>query len=188
MVKTATISDLYRVDGKAELLDGRIVEMSPTGFLPGYAASQVLISLDAYAKKHRTGYAVGDNVAYRVDLPHRKSFSPDASFHKGTHSGMKFLEDAPWFAVEVRSENDYTKKAERQIEAKIRDYLGAGTRVVWDVDVLSNEVIRMYRADSKHPLVFARGGIAHAEPALPAWTIEVESLFPYYVPYVPEDE
>ena len=34
----ATIDDLYRIDGKAELIDGRIVPLMPTGRLPNRIA------------------------------------------------------------------------------------------------------------------------------------------------------
>ncbi len=40
--KPATIDDLYRVPGKAEIVNGEIVHMSPTGFEPGYARRQDL--------------------------------------------------------------------------------------------------------------------------------------------------
>ncbi len=33
----ATIEDLYKVEGKAELVNGEIILMSPTGGLPSYA-------------------------------------------------------------------------------------------------------------------------------------------------------
>jgi len=44
----ATIEDLYRVKGKAELVNGEIVPMPPTGYLPGYAASEILIRVIIY--------------------------------------------------------------------------------------------------------------------------------------------
>src|SRR6185369_4007041 len=41
----ATIEDLYRVKGKAELVNGEIAQMPPTGYLPGYAATEIVFSL-----------------------------------------------------------------------------------------------------------------------------------------------
>src|ERR1044071_7188324 len=102
----ATIEDLYKVEGKAELVNGEIVHMSPTGGLPHYAARQITISLSFYEKATRRGVAYGDNTAFVVNLPHRKSFSPDAGFYTGKVT-MKFGDRAPIFAVEVRSEGDY---------------------------------------------------------------------------------
>ena len=91
---------------------------------------------------------------------------------------MKFLEGAPVFAVEVRSENDYGAKAERDIKAKRDDYFAAGTLVVWDVDLLSEDVVRVYGADNPdQPTIYGRGQIAQAEPAVPGWTMPVDDLF-----------
>ena len=61
---------------------------------------------------------------------------------------MKFFEGAPVFAVEVRSEGDYGQAAETAMARKRADYFAAGTLVVWDVNLLSEEVIKCYRADS----------------------------------------
>ncbi|MGI9105366.1 MAG: Uma2 family endonuclease [Pyrinomonadaceae bacterium] len=173
----ATIEDLYQVEGKAELVNGEIVYMSPTGGLPSYAASEILASLRQYTKRTKTGYAVGDNAAFKVMLPDRKSFSPDAAFYIGEIT-MKFFEGAPVFAVEVRSEGDYGPKAERAMAKKRADYFAAGTGVVWDVDLLSETVVRVYRADApEQSNVYRRGETAEAEPAVPEWTMAVDDLF-----------
>src|SRR5215467_2771291 len=97
----ATIEDLYKVEGKAELVNGEIILMSPTGSLPGYAGDVIFSSLHEYSKRTRFGRAIGDNKAFVVNLPHRKSFSPDAAFHVGADTGMKFYKGAPIFAAEV---------------------------------------------------------------------------------------
>ena len=174
----ATIEDLYQVEGKAELVNGEIVHMSPTGSRPGYAGDEIFVSLREYSKGTKTGRAVGDNKAFRVDLPNRKSFSPDAAFHIGADTGMKFYEGAPVFAVEVRSEGDYGPKAEREMAKKRADYFAAGTQVVWDVDLLSETVVRAYRAsDPDKAQVYRRGEMAEAEPAVPGWTMVVDDLF-----------
>jgi Uma2 family endonuclease len=119
-----------------------------------------------------------DNVGFLVDLPSRQSFSPDAAFWTDDPPGMKFCNGAPVFAVEVRSENDYGPAAERERVAKRTDYFAAGTRVVWDVDLLSEDVVRVYRAeDPEHPTVCHRGEQALAEPAVPGWSMPVDELF-----------
>ena len=173
----ATIEDLYKVEGKAELVNGEIILMSPTGGLPGYAGDEIFSSLHEYSKRRKFGVAVSDNKAFLVNLPHRRSFSPDVAFYVGNVT-MKFFEGAPVFAVEVRSEGDYGSRAERQMAKKRSDYFAAGTLVVWDVDLLSGDVVRVYRAsDPERPALYGRGGVAEAEPAVPGWTMAVDDLF-----------
>jgi Uma2 family endonuclease len=174
----ATIEDLYKVEGKAELVNGEIILMSPTGIPPGYAGDEIFFSLRQYTKRHKVGIAIGDNKAFVVNLPHRKSFSPDAAFYVGPDTGMKFAEGAPVFAVEVRSDGDYGPRAERRMAEKRADYFATGTLVVWDVDLLSGDVVRVYRAsDPERATVYRRGEIAEAEPAVPGWTMAVDDLF-----------
>jgi Uma2 family endonuclease len=172
------VEALRRVGGKAEIVAGEIVVMSPTGDLPSRAAAAVYRSLWEYERRTRAGRAYTDNVGYLVDLPGRKSFSPDASFYVGPPAGAKFLAGAPVFAVEVRSEDDYGPASDAALAAKRSDYFLAGTRVVWDVDILRQGCIRAYRATSPDvPTTFRRGEVAEAEPALPGWTFAVDDLF-----------
>jgi Uma2 family endonuclease len=63
---------------------------------------------------------------------------------------------------------------------KRQDYFTAGTLVVWDVDVLKEEIVRVYRADSpEQPKVYHCGEMAEAEPAVPGWLMPVDDLFFY---------
>ncbi|HVF91344.1 MAG TPA: Uma2 family endonuclease [Blastocatellia bacterium] len=97
----ATIEDLYRVKGKAELINGEIIQTPPTGYLPGYAASRILFSLIMHEQTTKGGHAIGDNGGFKVNLPNRQSFSPDAVWYIGHPAGMKFVEGAPIFAVKA---------------------------------------------------------------------------------------
>ena len=176
----ATIEDLYHVpeDGKAEIVNGELVRMSPTGDLPGTAALEIVVSLHEYARRTKLGRAYGDNIGFIVNLPNRKSFSPDAAFYIGPRTGGTFLTGAPVFAVEVRSESDYGPRAERSMAKKRADYFAAGTLVVWDVDVLKAEVVKVFRADDPdNPKLYRRGEVADARPALPGWSMPVGDLF-----------
>jgi len=176
----ATIEDLYRVpeNGKAEIIQGELVLMAPTGAAANYAAGEIFASLREYARRGKRGRAVTDNAGFKVNLPHRDSFSPDAAFFIGEARGLTFFEGAPVFAAEVRSENDYGSAAESEMAKKRADYFAAGTRVVWDVDLLSPAVVKVYRAtDPDTPTIYQRDQLAEAEPAVPGWTMPVDDLF-----------
>ena len=53
----ATVEDLYRVDGKAEIAGGELRLMTPTGGLHGYAVLEIAASLREYGRQTRRGYA-----------------------------------------------------------------------------------------------------------------------------------
>jgi len=174
----ATIEDLYRVEGKAELVNGEIVHMPPAGEDPNFAGGEIFTSLRDYTKRTGRGRAYTDGAGFHVNLPHREAFGPDAAYHVGPRMGMRFAEGAPVFAVEVRSEYDYGPAAEREMAAKRADYFACGTLVVWDVDLLSEDVVKVYRAsDPDHPTIYRRGEIAEAEPAVPGWRMPIDDLF-----------
>lgn len=174
----ATLEDLMRVPGKAELVNGEIVTMPPTGDAPGRAGDRIYLSLQRHEDETGIGRAVSDNKAFRVDLPHRQSFSPDAAYYVGPRGGMSYYPQAPAFAVEVRSSGDYGPRAEEAMARKRADYFAAGTQVVWDVDLLAEDVVRKYQAsDPDHPAAFRRGQTADAEPAVPGWTMKVDEMF-----------
>ncbi len=174
----ATIDDLYQAPGKAELVDGHIMHMAAAGFLPNRRAAAIYRSLYDHERLTRSGYAITDNAGFRVRLPHRESFSPDAAWYTGRPTGMKFLDGAPAFAAEVRSEGDYGPSAEEELRQKRADYFAAGTLVVWDVEPLETDEIRVYRAtDPDRPTIYRRGETAEAEPAVPGWRVAVDDLF-----------
>ncbi|HXF60931.1 MAG TPA: Uma2 family endonuclease [Caldilineaceae bacterium] len=137
---------------KAEIVGGAIVPMSPTGGKPCFASGLILVALHDYARRTGRGRPLPNNAAFLVDLPNRASFSPDVAFTVGQTLDQDFVRGAPLFAVEVRSKGDYGPQAERAIRDKIADYFAAGTQVVWDVDVLRERVVRVYRAsEPDHP-------------------------------------
>jgi Uma2 family endonuclease len=178
-IKTrAAIEDLYKVEGKAELVNGEIVHMPPAGDDLGFASLKIATSLSAYTRCTRRGRAYGNGTDFKVNLPHREAFSPDRAYYIGQRTGMRFPEGASIFAVEVRSAYDYGPAAERAMAEKRADYFACGAIVVWDMDLLSEDVIQSYKAsDPQHPVIFRRGDIADAETAVLGWRIPVNDLF-----------
>ena len=179
--RPATLDDLAKVDGKAELIGGKIVHQMATGYEPNRAAFRIVRSLDDHAELTGHGVAFTDNTGFAIpELPSgRESFSPDASFYLGPppNDPMRFVQGPPTFAVEVRSESDYGEAAEKSMAAKRADYFQAETSVVWDVDLISR-CVRKYRADApEQPILFRLGEHADAEPAAPGWRLPVERVF-----------
>ena len=172
------VESLAKTQGKAEIVGGKIQHIMSTGGKPSYAALKIAASLLLHCDTLDEGIAFGDNAGFLCDLPNRKSFSPDAAFYVGPPLEMGFLPIPPVFAVEVRSENDYGRAADVAIAAKIADYFAAGTRCVWDVDLVNEEVRKFTPENPTEPEVFRRGERADAGDTVPNWSIVVDSLWP----------
>jgi Uma2 family endonuclease len=169
---------LSREDGRAEVVRGRVVQLPMFGHLPGQIIVRISRTLADHAEQVGRGDVFTSTMAFIVIRLNsgRESFSPCVSWHDGPppSNPMSFINGAPTFAVEVRSENDYGTSAERDMAAKRADYFEAGTQVVWDVDPVA-KVIRSYRAASpSQPIEFGPGSQADAEPALPGWSVSVD--------------
>jgi Uma2 family endonuclease len=177
----ATLDDLQRLEGKAELISGQIVHLMPSGHKPNRVAGVIYRSLDDHARSAGRGVAFTDNMDFAVPelSSGRQSFSPDTSYYLGPlpQDDMDFVGGSPTLAVEVRSKGDYGASAEAEMAAKRADYFEAGTKVVWDVDPEA-QIIRSYRAlTPDRPTVFSAGQIADPEPAIPEWRLPVDRVF-----------
>ena len=177
----ATLDDLLRTPGKAELIDGKIVHLMATGFTPNRVAGRIFRSLDDYAEMTGVGFVFTDNMGFAVPqlTNGRQSFSPDASYYAGPLPAnlMRFVAGPPTLAVEVRSEGDYGPVAEADLAAKRADYFEAGTLAVWDVDPVA-ECVHLYLPElPQQPTTFRRGETATAGPGLPGWECAVDPMF-----------
>jgi Uma2 family endonuclease len=176
------LDDLYAVEGKAELIAGRIVRFMPSGDAPSQAAFEIAVRLREYAQTSKSGKAYADGVGYALTRPltsGRQSFCPDSSYYVGNRpkNRMRFIDGVPALAVEVRSEGDYGEAAESRLADKRADYFEAGTQIVWDVDPLAR-TIAVYRSTAPdRPDVFFAGQAADAEPALPGLRVLVDEVF-----------
>ena len=178
----ATLDDLYKIEGKAELVNGRVIQYVASGDLPSEIAFEIAVRLRAFAQQTGAGKAYSDGLGYAMIPPlssGRESFQPGASYYTGPlpKNRMRFVQAAPNFAVEVRSEGDYGPAAEIEMAAKRADYFEAGTQVVWDVDPLAATIAKYSATDPQMPTIFSTGQTADAEPALSGWCLNLDELF-----------
>ena len=168
---TETIDDLKRVEGKAELIAGRIVESMPAHSRHQAPASAIAASLVTHGWDTSSGQGIVDGAGFvPPGLPPtgRQSFCPDAAFILGHwFDDARFVPIAPTLAVEVRAEDDYGPVAEAEIAYKRAEYFAAGTLVVWDVDPNIPAIACFRASDPDTPVIFRTGDVAEAEPPSP---------------------
>jgi hypothetical protein len=85
-------------DGKAEIVNGELQLLS-LGDLPSRAGREIYISLHARVRRTGQRRAYPDNAAVIVDLPNRRSFTPDVAYDIGPRTRGKFLEGADVLAI-----------------------------------------------------------------------------------------
>lgn len=144
-----SIDDLARFpdDGRLrELSDGRLVEWDVTSYRHGLLANLLAHLLTTFVRRHRLGSVTitdtlirtrgGDHDARGGDIAFfargRQPRDPDAAVSDVT----------PDFVIEVLSPSDQA----REVQAKVRDWLRAGVRLLWYVEPESG-VTTVYRGN-----------------------------------------
>ncbi|MBI3945615.1 MAG: Uma2 family endonuclease [Armatimonadetes bacterium] len=138
-----TAEDLQRLpeNGKQfELVRGELIEVSPPGIEHGTRAVRIANLIDEYAEAHGLG-TVAVESGFRLSRDPDTVRGPDVSFISRERLDPDvaiegFAEFAPDLAVEIVSPGDtYAEVAE-----KVDEYLRAGTRLVWVVDLKAERV------------------------------------------------
>ena len=176
--REATLEDLWEFDEPAELINGEIIPMTGPNLGSADAAFYIRTSLHNHAKAYGGGRAISEKTPFVLQTPRTQVLIPDVAWFTGEADRHGPVHGAPVLAVEIRSTGDYGHAAEREMAIKRDLYFAAGALVVWDVDVLREGWIRVYHADDpENPILFRRGEIADAEPAVPGWRFPVDELF-----------
>jgi len=172
--------ELPEVPGKRfELIDGELIDVPFAGVLHAVIVGIVHRLLAAAADKHG-GYAFGDGVGYVLARRPDMVRGPDASYvtadrvrQVGFPAG--FWPGAPDIAVEVVSPHDRAV----EIHAKTRDYLAAGTRLVWVLWPETRSVTVWDAADaSGASRELGPDDMVDGGEVLPSLRVRVADLFP----------
>jgi len=158
-----------------ELVRGEIVEVSPPGFVHGDVASNIAVSLKSFVKPRQLGRVVVE-AGYVLRRNPDTVRGPDVSFVRAERMPAggrpkSFFEGAPDLAVEVVSPGDRYS----EIVARVADYLGAGTALVWVVDP-DARTVTVHSAD-RPPVVHAETGVLEGGDVLPGFHLTLSELF-----------
>ena len=159
-----------------ELVNGKVVEMTPAGLLHGAVTSRVAALLRAFVDSHGIeGEVLGAETGFWLD-PHTLR-GPDCAYISQEKIASitepdKYAPFAPDLAVEVVSPGDTAS----DVRDKVDQYRAAGTRLIW-VIYPSLRKVDVYHPDGTSYEVKADSTLDGGD-VLPGLQIRVADLFP----------
>jgi Uma2 family endonuclease len=161
--------------GPCELVEGRIVPMTPTGDEHGSCEGNFYATLRAYAHAHQLGKVrVGEVGIYTRRNPDTVRaadvlFISNERYAQRTSKG--YLDVAPELIVEILSPSDSWS----DVTQKLREYFAIGVRLVWVADPQARSVYA-YRSltDVRE---FTLNDDLPGDDVLPGFSVRVSDLF-----------
>jgi len=161
--------------GPSELVEGRVVLMSPTGFAHGDVELGLGSELRAWAKKTGRGKVVGGEVGIFIRRDPDTVRAADILFISHERLSRRapsgYLDVPPELAVEILSPDDRWS----DVIEKVSDYVSAGVDRVWIVDSRLRKVFA-YRSLNE-VVTFGEGDLLSDEELLPGFSCRVADLF-----------
>jgi len=161
---------------RGELVKGEFTPMSPAGFHHGRIAMKIGTFLSIYAMEQKTGEVYAAETGFLLSRDPDTVRAPDAAFvgmervaQQPSQSG--FFSGAPDLAVEVISPSETVES----VEAKLIDYLEAGTHLVWLVYPRTQTII-VYRSLQDVVALTVADTLDGGE-LLPGFSVPVAKLF-----------
>ncbi|XGV99591.1 MAG: Uma2 family endonuclease [Leptolyngbya sp. BL-A-14] len=174
---TLTVKDLEKLqeqipDHRLELVDGKIIVMSPSGYESDEVAIRMAAKMFNWVDDRRLGRVTGSSAGFT--LPNADTRAPDVSFvlaERLRKSPRSFAELAPDLMVEVKSPTDSLAK----LREKIDEFLSLGTRV----GILINPEQRWVevRRSLQEPITLHDGDTLTVPDLLSGWEVQISELW-----------
>lgn len=178
--KLMTAEELWampEVPGKRfELADGELVEVAGSGAEHGAIALNVGAVLRIFVRQHRLGIVSGDSTSYILVRDPDVTRIPDVSFVATSRIPEGGIPKAYWpippdLAIEIVSPGD----SAMELRKKVREYLEAGTRLVW-VLWPDERAVTVYPA-GEEPREYGPDDELEGGEVLPGFRVRVAELF-----------
>ena len=119
---------------RTELVRGRLVVREPARWRHGVVAARVLVAISTYLDEHPIGTVAAAETGFTLQRGPDTVRAPDVAYLRADRVPREevvgFDEVAPDLAVEVLSPGDRAGR----LRTKVRDWLTAGTLLVWVID------------------------------------------------------
>ncbi len=172
-----TLSSRLAAEGKrTELVRGDLVVMAPAGGRHGRIANTIAYLLTEFIRARQRGMVFAAETGFLLHRSPDTVRAPDVAFVAAERLAdgeppPGFLEMAPDLAVEVVSPSD----SSAAVRDKVRDWLEAGTRLVWVVYPDSRSVT--VHRHTGEPEEHSETDVLSGSPALPEFSVAVRDLF-----------
>jgi len=162
-------------DQHYELVEGRVVRMSPPGFRHGLVATRIAALLYQHVEARRLG-AVLTPAGFWLATDPDTVREPDIAFVRAERMPATGPLDGFWpgppdLAAEIRSPRDRLAT----IIDRVRDYLARGVRAVWVVDP-KKKTVTVHRGESE-PVTLGMDDELDAGEIVPGFTCAVRRFF-----------
>jgi Uma2 family endonuclease len=175
---SVTADELLRMpdDGyRYELVRGELKKMTPAGGPHGKVANRTGWLLTQHVESNQLGVVFAAETGFRLAVDPDAVRAPDVAFVSrerieriGIPEG--YWPGAPDLAIEVVSPGDtYT-----EVEDKVMEWLGAGTRMVAVINPLKRSV-SVYR--NLTATLLTENDVLSGEDVVPGWSVPVKDLF-----------
>ncbi len=158
-----------------ELIRGKVVEVSRPTKKHGIVSLNVGFVLKLYVRKTRKGYVVSNDSGVLLETDPDTVVGPDIAYFTDARTFAevhpKWGEEPPVLAVEVLLPNDKPNK----VNAKVRDYLKGGVKLVWLVD-FEERTVCVYRPN-RNLDVLVESDVLNGGEELPGFSCPVAELF-----------
>jgi Uma2 family endonuclease len=157
-----------------ELINGKVVAMSPAGGTHGAVINRIQFQLRLYIEEHPIGELFGAETGFRFGDDLRGTDAAFVSLERWqtVTEPDKYIPFAPDLAIEVVSPNDVAT----EVRAKVDLYLTHNTRLVWIIYPAQRQVIVHYPDHTAR--TFTEDKVLDGGDVMPGLQVPVGKLFP----------
>ena len=164
-------------EGRHELVRGEVVEVPPAMPEHGRICINVGFALELYARRTRVGYAIGNDSVVVTERDPDTVRGADVCFYREdrwprAEVGTSPPPVAPDLVVEVVSPSNRPG----DVSEKTREYLAAGTPLVWLV-YPSKKTVVVHRSGSMDPVELGESDTLEGFAELPGFRCPVADFF-----------
>ncbi len=175
-----TAEELLRLpddEWRYELVEGRLVRMSPTGWSHGRVVMALLRAVDRFVEEHHLGEVCPAETGFRISAEGEADtvLAPDLAYVRAGREPAPGTEGYPHLAPNLVAEVVSPSQGRSEMGAKAQRWLSAGVQLVWIV-APEARTVEVWRDGGLVRIVTDEEELA-GEEVLPGFAVAVADLF-----------